>query len=1166
MGMPRTESSKARSGRGRTLAAAQPLESRLLFSTFSDADLNGTLTYAGMSIAGSVVADGAGNFTSSQLTNDSGTTSTSGATYTVNSDGTLSLVVNPTLTGALNSSKNVGAVSGTNLNSLGVLISSGSTTFSDADLTGNWDFFNNGAPSSASGQVQGSGVVNGNSGHGVFTFDGNGNLTYTHSDDSTGNTDSGTGTYSVSPTGVVNVNVNASSGAVNFTGAMNSSKDVVAASATNLPAAAASNDSRLTIMVKPSGTYSTADLVGTWTIVSDAEQGTVTFDGAGNITGTLNEFQTSLGPQAAVINGTYTIAPDGSVTAIATTAGSLSTSTLDLSGYLNASRNVLAADQPTGGQNAMDDLGLFINSSTPRGDTVSLSTSAATIAPGVPVTLNAVVTPTQANNVTPTGTVNFLDGSTLLGSANLQASGIASFTTSALATGTHSITAVYTGDTAFVAGTSSVANVVVTAPATIGGLDPGFGNNGQASHNTGFASTRGVAVAGPQSILIGTVGTAPNQSFGLTRYNADGSLDTTFGSGGVVNTSFANTDDVPTALDVLPTGQILVAGTATTYTNGVSSGSEFAIAEYNSDGSLDTAFGAGSGEVLLSFSNAAGTFSNDILKTMIVSPAGVIYLGGRSDASGNSGTDFALAALNPDGTLQSSFGSGGKVLLDFAGGDDSLNSLALQPSGEIIAAGSATIAGVTQIALAGFLANGTLDPQFGSKGTVTTNVRGVYDSASSVVIQPNGAILVGGLSGVGSGSSLSSDFVLARYTANGRIDRSFAGGTVITTFGQPSAITQLALLASGGIVASGKTTPSLTDSTPGDLDLAIARYTSNGVLDTTFNGTGKTIISLATAAPSSSSAPPVQLTGGPDLGDSLASIFDQFINSSQGVVAITSGGEILDAGTSGTNTVEAELVVAGVDLTASLLSQPPTAITGGTKETVSVQVAESGTSLASGTVTIELEIAADPQGDGATALKIVPEKINLRQQQSRTYRIAFVYPQSVTAGNYYLVADVQNGTSPALKDLNAANNVSPSKSAVDIAPPLISLQGSNLTVASPVTAGKIAQAIFTVTNNGNITAKGVATVDLILSTDQTTADATMTAVSKLSAGLAAGKSRVYRVALKLPTTLAPGPCYLIAVIDPLDTLGAMDHSSSKVLAQIVVGAAHSHSKPPNTSR
>lgn len=705
----------------------------------------------------------------------------------------------------------------------------------------------------------------------------------------------------------------------------------------------------------------------------------------------------------------------------------------------------------------------------------------------------------------------------------------------------------------------SETNVVVNIPPeNIGGLNFSFGTDGLASHDVGFAQTDGLVQDGGQSIIVGAIGTAPDESFGVTRYNADGTLDTTFGAAGTASTSFGGTDDLPGAAAVLPTGLILEAGTATAYTNGVASGSEFAVAEFNSNGSLDTSFGNGTGQILVSFSASAPPLSNDLLNAMTVSPSGVIYLAGSSDAAGAGATDFAIAALNPSGSLDTAFGSDGKVLASFGAGDDAANALKLQSNGDVVAAGSATIDGVTRIALARFLPGGLLDKHFGNKGEVPTSVGGVYDSASSLLILPHGQILIGGVTASGSGSSLTSNFVLVQYTSGGAIDRSFGGGPVVTSFGQPSAVTRVLLQANGDIIASGKTTAGLANVVPSALELAVARYTAKGVLDTTFNSTGKAIIDLnddASATSSSQITSLAQFAVQPLDASSLGTQFAEFVASKQGVISMTPGGAILDAGNSGADTVVAEIITTGVELATTLLSQLPPSVTGGAKASAIVQITEDGTQTATGTVSIELETSTTAQGIGATAISTVPQRIGLRRQQSRSYRIQFVYPQNLTAGDYYLLAVVNNGSSAALMDLNPAIEQSSSKTAIDIAPPFISLAGSALSAASTFTVGKTATVDFTITNNGNVAAKGTTTTALLLSTDQVAADGVTIANIKLAVNLSSGRSRAYRVSYKLPSTVTTGMYYLIAEIDPLDDLGTIDQTSSTILdaAEVTVG-------------
>jgi len=140
-------------------------------------------------------------------------------------------------------------------------------------------------------------------------------------------------------------------------------------------------------------------------------------------------------------------------------------------------------------------------------------------------------------------------------------------------------------------------------------------------------------------------------------------------------------------------------------------------------------------------------------------------------------------------------------------------------------------------------------------------------------------------------------------------------------------------------------------------------------------------------------------------------------------------------------------------------------------------------------------------------VKSLTERINLRLAQNHSYRIAFVYPQNINAGSYYLVAVVDNGSAPALKNLDPQDELSASTNTVDIAPPFISLAGSALSAASRFTDGKTAQVLFTLTNNGNVPAIGTTTVEPDSVQDQTVADGTTLDPARASVSLAAGKGR-----------------------------------------------------------
>jgi uncharacterized delta-60 repeat protein len=530
---------------------------------------------------------------------------------------------------------------------------------------------------------------------------------------------------------------------------------------------------------------------------------------------------------------------------------------------------------------------------------------------------------------------------------------------------------------------------------------------------------------------------------------------------------------------------------------------------------------------------------------MVVSPNGVIYLGGRSDSRSTTGNDFAIIAFNPSGTPYASFGAGGELLIDFNDGNDTINSLALQKNGDLVAAGSTTGAdGVTKIALARVLPTGVLDRRFGTDGQVTTSVGGLFDSATSVAIQSNGEIVIGGLSVVVTAENSTTDFVVARYTSGGRLDRSFGGGTVLTSFSGPSAVTQVMIQADGRIVAVGKVAGSLSNIVSNQLEVALARYTTRGVLDSAFDSSGTAVVDLNAATFTTSETP---ATTPPPVGAAtLATEADQLIASKQGSAVLNAGSEILAVGNAGGNTVEAEVITQGVDLSAAVVTQLPASIAGGTKSFANVQITENAPDIARGSVTIILEITTDAQGNGATVVKTLTQKINLAGGQSHTYKIPFVYPANLPAGNYYLLANVLGDGSAAMRELNQLNNLSPAGHTVAITPPFVSLAGSALSAAKTFTPGKSAGIEFTLTNDGNVVSKGKTEVDVYLSTDQSVEGGTLVSDKPFAIALQPAASHVYRQSFVLPKTLAAGTYTLIAVVDPVKSLGLTDQTNSTV--------------------
>ena len=257
------------------------------------------------------------------------------------------------------------------------------------------------------------------------------------------------------------------------------------------------------------------------------------------------------------------------------------------------------------------------------------------------------------------------------------------------------------------------------------------------------------------------------------------------------------------------------------------------------DGALDRSFGTG-GTVTTDF---AGNF--DSANALVVQAGGKLVAAGEAGVPDGSGaTDFGLARYHRDGALDRSFGTGGTVTTDFFGDGERVTALVEQPGGKVVAAGAAFTGGGANpdFALARYHRDGTLDVSFGTGGKVTTDF-GAHDVANALVVQADGKLVVAGFTFVE--PSLSS-FALARYHADGSLDRSFGtGGRVTTVFTGTDVATALLVQADGRLVAAGDS------ETATNRDFALARYNPDGTLDTRF-GVGGKVTTDFTATPTGS--------------------------------------------------------------------------------------------------------------------------------------------------------------------------------------------------------------------------------------------------------------------------------------------------------------------------
>ena len=294
--------------------------------------------------------------------------------------------------------------------------------------------------------------------------------------------------------------------------------------------------------------------------------------------------------------------------------------------------------------------------------------------------------------------------------------------------------------------------------------------------------------------------------FTIARYNIDGSLDPSFGIQGQTTTDLGATDEA-FAVALQTDGKIIVAGSSRSAAFG-----HLALVRYNSDGSLDTTFGIEgiSTEFPSVYSGASA---------VVLQPDGKIVVAGSEGRS-----DFALARYNSDGSLDLGYGIGGKVTTDFSGRDDQVYALALQRDGKIVAAGRSNdfseFARFARggMAFARYDSDGSLDPTFGIGGQVMDSDDYFQGAAYAVALQPDGKIVA-----AGGGVDVESGLRLRRLNENGSPDTTFAIAGKVNPFSAPDAWS-LTLQSDGKIVIG--TIPLVGI-------VSLARYNADGSLDPT---------------------------------------------------------------------------------------------------------------------------------------------------------------------------------------------------------------------------------------------------------------------------------------------------------------------------------------------
>lgn len=341
-----------------------------------------------------------------------------------------------------------------------------------------------------------------------------------------------------------------------------------------------------------------------------------------------------------------------------------------------------------------------------------------------------------------------------------------------------------------------------------GTLDTTFDTDGIAMPNVNNESQflGGILQPDGKIIAIGKWGAyllLPNDIL-IVRLNTDGSLDTTFNGTGYITRSFGSNNDTGVGVVLQPDGKIVVSAASTPD----SSSWYTVLLRYNANGTPDTSFGTeGDGAAVtggVSVGMIARTSDGKFLALQFI--------------PNSSTNNFIIGRYNSNGTLDSTFGVGGRATV-IMGVNAIQTSFAQQSDGKIVIAGYGQTNTLNDALLARLNSDGSIDNSFGTSGKVIADLfNSSNDIINSLLIQPDGKIVIGG-SMTSTALSPRSNFVLARFNTNGTLlDKTY------TDFdNRGDAVTALTIQ-DGKVLAVGNSTRYSDGGTAIEADIAIARY------------------------------------------------------------------------------------------------------------------------------------------------------------------------------------------------------------------------------------------------------------------------------------------------------------------------------------------------------
>lgn len=497
---------------------------------------------------------------------------------------------------------------------------------------------------------------------------------------------------------------------------------------------------------------------------------------------------------------------------------------------------------------------------------------------------------------------------------------------------------------------SPIQAVITAVPLpTPGTLDPTFGGGDGIVTNfvPGPTITLVGSVAQAGSKLV-SGGFDSNGDFVLLRFNADGTPDTTFGVAGQITLDVSGGTDTATTISDDLQGRIVLGGTST-----VGGTTVFSVVRFNADGSLDTSFNS-TGILLFAPDGSQASLLRGVTSDRFGRPYLLGSVRAPQTEGGPVALQGVVIRLTPSGSVDGSFGSFGVIsaaltdgspgVLPFRDGQSELTSLLLLEDRIVVGGYSANADGtVSRFILAGLQYNGRLDTRFGTRGVFASTLGTTLDRITVLLEAPDGDVYAGGSRGTATNTTA----VIFRINANGKIDRGFNRGVPLplntnTTFGTVSSLLDSV---NNTVLITVATADSLAAAAAGQIGSVAFRLTAAGANDPFFNnGAPQVIFDASTIQPAAAG----------DLSGSFDSFVQSKQGATQRVEGGRIRSLSATPVTEGTSIAIAQLSQDGVDLRAVLTGNIPARVRPGFRGTAVLTVSNVGSLLASGRFSVTL--------------------------------------------------------------------------------------------------------------------------------------------------------------------------------------------------------------------